>query len=172
MGWHPPWGTEWLDRESAFLPLVSTGWKSFNHLSPDIYSDQLSNSVFLKLSQSAEYFTSEITRVNSLVIMLKGVFFVESLRTPFKRYELPWMICESTKKKNIILGVTLALDSKLVFLCVFICRSVMGHTTQSEGPPFWFSPSEEEFVSYDIVLPWNVLNEASDGPGSMESEYW
>lgn len=103
--------------------------------------------------------------------MLKGVFFVESLRTPFKRYELPWMICESTQK-NMKLGVTLALDSKLVFLCVFICRSVIGHTTQSEGPPFWFSPSEEEFVSYDIVLPWNVLNEASDGPGSMESEYW
>lgn len=100
--------------------------------------------------------------------MLKGVFFVESLRTPFKRYELPWMICESTKKKNIILGVTLALDSKLVFLQ----KCDGDHTTQSEGPPFWFSPSEEECVSYDIVLPWNVLNEASDGPGSMESEYW
>lgn len=118
-----------LTGESAFLPLVSTGWKSFNHLSPDIYSDQLSNSVFLKLSQSAENFTSKITRVNSLAIMLKGVFFVESLRTPFKRYELPWMICESTKK-NMKLGVTLALDSKLVFLCVFDlqkCHRVIQH---------------------------------------------
>lgn len=72
------------------------------------------------------------------------------------------------QKKNIILGVTLALDSKLVFLQ----KCDGDHTTQSEGPPFWFSPSEEECVSYDIVLPWNVLNEASDEPGSMESEYW
>lgn len=61
MGWHPLGALSDLTGESAFLPLVSTGWKSFNHLSPDIYSDQLSNSVFLKLSQSAENFTSEIT---------------------------------------------------------------------------------------------------------------
>lgn len=130
MGWHPPWGTEWLDRESAFLPLVSTGWKSFNHLSPDIYSDQLSNSVFfIVISICWEFHFGNHTSKQFGYNVKRG-FLCRIFENSFQKVWITLNDLWINRKKNIKLGVTLALDSKLVFLCVFYlqkCDRVIQH---------------------------------------------
>lgn len=119
-----------LTGESAFLPLVSTGWKSFNHLSPDIYSDQLSNSgFFIVISICWEFhFGNHMSKQFSYNV--KRGFLCRIFENSFQKVWITLNDLWINQKKNIILGVTLALDSKLVFLCVFYlqkCDRVIQH---------------------------------------------